>query len=439
MALRTNIAFDATGVPQTVGQINRVNAAVDQSGKEVSKFGQSGKSLGDVAFGFNNIIGAVLNLKAALAPAYDLLIGQNERLNQQLLSSQANIAATSRLFKDGVEITDPTEKVQASQESLKAALAELERKTVDLVGVTSAQVNEVFQITLQNAADLTGQSVEFSDSISASTELTRGLVATMGTLGVPLDQARQEINSIIKGQITSDSILAKSLGITNQQVNQWKSQGVLVDQLNSKFETFVAGNKLAADSITGITSNLQDVLEITAREAGKPLMEPLINSLREMYGFLQNNQEAIQQFAQDAILKFMALAEAVSNAATEILTALAPSFDSLKEAGPVAVNLLIDGFTSLANLVGFLGKIIAPVINLLSKAVETGVNVLRRAQTVVAFFTGGLKDSRDAVKSYGAATDSLLTQASDKEGKLKAAIEATQEARENDKELREVQ
>ena len=232
------------------------------AGQAANLFGK----LGNVAFGFNNIVGAVQTLAAAAKPAFDFLIGSNEKLNAQLLSSQTNLASATRIFRGGVEITDPTAKIQSSQGALRTALKQIEIDTQQLVGVTSADVNNLFQITLQNAAALNNQSKQFPGPIAAAGELTKGWAASLKVIGLPLYQANQEINSIIKGQITQDSLLAKNLSITNEQVNKWKSQGILVDELNKRLAVFVSGNAIASRSIEGISSNIQDIVEILGRE-----------------------------------------------------------------------------------------------------------------------------------------------------------------------------
>jgi hypothetical protein len=293
--LELALLISAQGAPQTVAQIQQVNKAVTQVGQNQG-IGAVAAGFAETAFRINNVIGLLQNLRAAAQPAYDALIGANERLNAQLLSSQTNLASSSRIFSGGEEITDPTAKIQASQGQLRAALKQIEADTQSLVGVTSAQVNELFQITLTNAAALNEQSKQFPDAISAATSLTKGWAASLKVVGVPLFQARQEINSILKGQIDQNSTLAKNLNITDKMVEQWRSQGILVDELNKRLNTFVAGNAIAARSIEGISSNIQDLIERIGRTSGEPLLEPLIDVLADIERYLKINEAGITAF-----------------------------------------------------------------------------------------------------------------------------------------------
>ena len=88
-----------------------------------------GGGLAEVAFRFNNVVGALQNLRAAATPVYDALIASNEKLNAQILSSQTNLASSVRIFKGGNEIVDPTEKIQASAGKLRAAIKQIEIDT----------------------------------------------------------------------------------------------------------------------------------------------------------------------------------------------------------------------------------------------------------------------------------------------------------------------
>jgi hypothetical protein len=322
-------------------------------------------SISQLAFEFNNVIQAAQSFAAVGKGVYDAFIGSNERLNQQLLASQTNLASSVRIFENGVEIKNPLSKqIEATRGPLEATLKQLEKDTLELVGVTSQDVNELFQITLTNASELNNQSKEFPSAIDAAAKLTKGWAAGLQTIGLPLFQARQEINSILRGTIDQNSVLAKTIGISSQQVKEWKAQGVLVDRLNERLAVYVAGNKIAAYSVTGITSNIQDLVQIVGREAGEPLIDPLVQALGRFFDYLQNGREEIIGF-------FNTLTTIVGNAGSAVGQALAPLGESLvsigEDAGPIALKAL-EGLLAV-----FTGTLVAlgPLINLIGKVVES--------------------------------------------------------------------
>jgi hypothetical protein len=335
-------------------------------GQADSLFGK----LSGVSFGFNNIVGAVQTLAAAAKPAFDFLIGSNEKLNAQLLSSQTNLASSARIFQGGKELTDPTAKIQASQGALRAALKQVEVDTQSLVGVTSAQVNELFQTTLQNAAALNNQSKQFPDPIAAATSLTKGWAASLKVIGIPLNQAGQEINSILRGQVDQNSLLAKNLNISNEQVNKWKSQGILVDELNKRLNVFVAGNAIASRSIEGISSNIQDIVEILGREVGAPFLEPIVDILDQLYQALNANREGILEFAKSISAQVLVIFNQIKAAIEPLipgLLLLGQGFASLAQAG---IEAFISTVQTLLSVLGAATQIFGPVVTLIGGLVK---------------------------------------------------------------------
>lgn len=305
-------------------------------------------------------------IAGAASGFYEAAIASNEQLNAQLLTSQTNLASAARIFKDGVEITNVTDKIKATRGSLDEAIKTIQKETQSLVGVTSGQVNELFQITLQNAADLNNQakgllddtgkdiSKKYNDPIMAATKLTKGWAAGLKVVGIPLASASQEINSIIKGQIDVNSTLAKNLKITNEEVNQWKAQGKLITELDKRLKTFVAGNAIAANSIDGIMSNIQDYWELFAKEVGKPLLQPVIDALNDVFKVIDDNKDFIFGFLNK--LGAM-LGSVIGGALKALIAVLSQAFQGL-------VNLL----QSLEPITNAVGSALATAFDLVAAA-----------------------------------------------------------------------
>jgi hypothetical protein len=148
--LRLQLEILANGASATVGELRRIreeSARAASESKAQAEGQEKGNSRGlkgisELAFQYNEVVRSLRNLQATAQPVYDALIASNEKLNAQILSSQTNLASSTRLFKGGQEVTDPTAKIQASAGALRAAIKQIEIDTQSLVGVTSAQVNE---------------------------------------------------------------------------------------------------------------------------------------------------------------------------------------------------------------------------------------------------------------------------------------------------------
>ena len=333
----------------------------------LSKAVESISHLGAAYFGVQQAIGVA---QAAGGKFYDLLIGQNERLNQEILQSAATIASTSRIFQNGIQLPDSGAAIAALQEPLQASIKQVEEATLNLVGVTSEQTSQVFNVILSNAGQLANQSKEFKDSIGAATALAPSLVATLGALKLPLFQANQEIRSILTGTIDQNSAIAKALNLNNQQVNQYKSQGILVDELIKKFQPFIEANKLAARSVSGLTSNIQDIVQLTARAAGKPLEGVLVDTLASIYDQLTKARPQIEAAAIGIFGGIAKVASAALAGAGDIFNALQPSLVAIGQALGEVFNAgvqngvtFVEGLT--AAIVGLI-KVATPAVQLAS-------------------------------------------------------------------------
>jgi hypothetical protein len=414
---KTKFAVLTSELGLTVDQIKGLESAA--SGDLLGRLGQGaanyGNQVADLAFKFNNVVGAVQNLAAAARPAYDFLIASNEELNQQILKSQTNLASSSRIFQGGQEITDPTAKINASRPQIDAALKQIETDTQSLVGVTSAQVNDLFQVTLTNAAELNKQSKQFPDPISAATSLTKGWAASLQVLGVEAGQARSEINAILKGQVNADSDVAKNLNITNEQVKAWKSQGILVDELNKRLETFVAGNAIAARSVAGIGSNIQDIVERLGRTVGQPLMEPFITALEEIYKFVQTNEGAIVQFFQSVTGNALVAGGEIGK---NLLPVLQTLIDFVAEAAPLAQNL----FTLIGNGVAVVSQALGPLLTTLGQVIVTATDGLAKLSELALL--NQINDAADAIAVLDATTNNLSQSSTDTASALKVLNQA---------------
>ncbi|AFY60364.1 hypothetical protein [Synechococcus sp. PCC 6312] len=358
--LKTRLIFSAEGTGRTVGEIRQLQNELKRTGQEGAQSIQQLDtvntrlvgSVQELAAKYYLVISALQGIVAAARPAYDLLIGQNERLQQQILGTAASVSATNRVFQDGFQIADPTEAITAVTPLIEQSLAKIRKGSLELVGVTSGQLVDSYQI-------IAGQTGELDINLDQAADLTLDFAAALGTLGIPLFQARQEITSIAQGTIDQNSILAKTLGLTNDQVKTLKEQGRLYDVLREKLAAFRAGNALAANSIDGITSNIQELVELLGLELGAPLREQILGPLADIFEFLNSKSEQITEFLREVINLFddigASIRDSLGNSFSQLEAALAPIQERL-------VALWADG--TIQNGLRDLGAAIGQIIEL---------------------------------------------------------------------------
>lgn len=363
------------------------SAALDQNAKSASA---AGFSVTDLAAKYFLVVQALQGVMAAGKTVYGSLIQQNVELQQQLLGTQSSLAATNKVVSGGIEITDPTEAIQALEGPVNAAVKRIREGSLELVGVTSKDLIPIFQ-------NIAGQSASIGANLNQSADLTLKFAAALGTLNVPIQQQRQEISSILQGQITSDSIVAKTLGITNEQVRQWKAQGTLVNELNQRLEAFSAGNKLAAQSIGGIASNIQEIFDNITLEAGGDLTQQLATELNGIYKLLIDNKDEILAFVQSGADAITSLIGGVKDVGGSILSDGKPAFDQLGGAIANAGGLIESLLLGFGNILKFGGQILgSPVV---AWPLELAKNALFGLQAIAAL-NGQFGQATEAVEIY---------------------------------------
>ena len=233
--------------------------------------------VGFALYGIQQITGV---LKQAFGGLFNATIGESIRLQESILKTQTALASTNNVLRNGEVITEPYEAIVALTGTIEQRIASIRDRSLDLAGVTSNEVIEVFGMVAQQIGSIGG-------SLKDAEDLAISFAGALGTFGIPLYQARQEIGSILRGDITTDSYLAKSLGITNEDVAKAKqsTEGV-VAFLEKRLETAVAGQRIAAQSFAGVASNIADFQELIGQAFGSGLVQPLIDGLTKVYNLL---------------------------------------------------------------------------------------------------------------------------------------------------------
>lgn len=319
--------------------------------------------------GFNQI-------KAASSQFYNAFIGQNEKMRQQILATQSSLAAVQDVYINGVKSVDPTETIQAFEAPIRKSLNQIAVESLDLVGVTSGQLTDLLQIALTNATKITNQSKDFADPIKAAERLTLSFAGAFGAMQIPLFQARQEINSILSGTIDMNSRLAKGLSITNEQVRAWGSQGVLVDKLVNKLQPFVAGNALAARSVSGITSNIQEIFEITTRLAGENITGLFVDGLNVIYQYMKNIQPQIQATLNGVTAFVGDSVKQIIEIISPFLPTLAVLRDAVLSIGGSIGEIIGGSVQTLLTVLATVAPIIAPIFELLVSIIKVVADLL---------------------------------------------------------------
>ena len=110
--------------------------------------------------------------------------------------------------------------------------------------------------------------------------------------GAPSYQILQEGRAMLTGQIGPDAQLARMLGITNPMIKQVKEQGRLYEFLEERLKGFNQAAEASMGTLTGLKSNLEDLVTMGLAEAMEGTSEQLKSFVKDL-----------QQFAKDPEFK----------------------------------------------------------------------------------------------------------------------------------------
>ena len=259
---------------------NSFEAAGTGAGRLVNNLAKAGFAL----FAVKEAVGVV---QAAFGGFFNETIGREIKLRETILKTQTTLASTNKVFRDGREITDPFEKIVALTGEVGKRIDSIRERSIALAGVTSNEVIEVFGMVASQIGQIGG-------GLKDAEDLAINFAAALGTFGIPLYQARQEIGSILRGDITTDSYLAKALGITNEDVAKAKTQaGGVIKFLEERLAASVAGQRIAAQGFSGVVSNIRDLGELISQKFGAGLLDPMLGGLTKVFDFLFKIREEV--------------------------------------------------------------------------------------------------------------------------------------------------
>lgn len=293
------------------------------------------------------------------------MIRQADEFKQQLITLQSSIASTNQIKLGGEVISNPAEAIKSLEGPIQGAVERLRQGSLELSGITSKQLIDPFIV-------LSGQMGQLGLNLGQTTNLTLSFASAITSLKLPADQFGQEMRSIVTAQITSDSMVAKTLGITNQMVGRWRSQGKIFDELTKRLEVFRAGQSLTARTLQGLQSNILEVFEESSRIAGAKLLEPLTDNLQKVYDFIFGNKDAITEY----ISSLVDIALEIGSSFKEVGANVFSSFVDIGSQLPVVVlRTAADAAKMFANAVTSAIETLSPFISLLAIAAQGAVSL----------------------------------------------------------------
>lgn len=258
---------------------NILNTSFNVASESSLTLSKNVASLGYTIFGITQSVNI---LKSAFGGFFDETIGREIKLQETLLRTKTTLVSTADVAVNGKRITDPFEAIVKLEGPINKTVDNIRTRSLEIAGTTSDAIIQTFGV-------VAGQIGAFGGTLKDAEDLSISFAGALGTLGLSDPMwATQEIRSILTGNIDQNSILARSLGLTNEEVAKAKkSADGLVVYLQKRLEAFTAGQSIAAKGFAGIVFNIQEVQQELSRVFGRPFLQPLLDGLTKVYERLQ--------------------------------------------------------------------------------------------------------------------------------------------------------
>ncbi|HWW61319.1 MAG TPA: hypothetical protein VN181_08125, partial [Thermoanaerobaculia bacterium] len=171
---------------------------------------------------------------------------------------------------------------------------------------------------------------------------------------VPMEQMRQEINSLLTGQITEDSMIAKRLGFDNKSVKAMIANGTLIAEVVKRTEAYSKAAEAQSNTLKGKLINTAEIIVSTISRALDPLGSKATGILDQIFGFFSTRGDAIVEFSHRVILAIEKIVGKIRDwiiAHKDLLEEIASW--ALVVAGAISVwSLLAGAITALTSPIG---------------------------------------------------------------------------------------
>lgn len=353
----------ATAAEKAAAGVNDLNKQLQVSNRLMSS---SGKATADAVSRMRSLVlqvGSAYSAYKLLRKAVDAVnigIQANQSWESQKLGIASVIGATNQLADAQGRVLQGSEKFAASQQVAEKLMERIQVLGLETVATT--------QDLVEGVQGIIAPATRVGIALEKVPDLAVNAAQAMGAMQIPLQQMRTEVEALLSGNINKvQDILATNLGITGEMVRNWQKQGVLLDEINNRLESFKLSGKELADTWSGLTSNLKEYVEFISRGATAGLFNSMKESVRELHTLMISiNEQTRRAEISSKIDNITAAYKRLNDYIGEKILAATRQFSSLIEDLNRPENL-----SNIEKAFENLGKIIDDVSSVVSLAAKT--------------------------------------------------------------------
>jgi hypothetical protein len=311
-------------------QLGKLGSATDAAERAARGFNLTALRQNQVVEGVSSKLRGMLLSITALAGAggMGLLLKRGYDYDQQLASvrnSIAGILAANRQYVDSNgQLLDANAAFQAGLSETDDLLVIIQKRAID-TAATVPQLSDAFETAL-NSAKASG----LKQDLNAILETTVRIVQAASAFGLPLDQLRQEINSLFSGQITEDSQIAKKLGFDSASVKKAIAAGTLYAEIMKRTEALSVAASAQANTLSGVLTNVAEMIDSTVAKA-------MHKALGGVKGFIADIGQAVTDNAPKITAVATIVTDAVGGAISRVAGWVREHSDLLREIGAISL------------------------------------------------------------------------------------------------------
>lgn len=279
---RTSTGQFATAAEKAAAGVNDLNKQLQVNNRLMSS---SGKATADAVSRMRSLVlqvGAAYSAYKLLEKAVDAVnigIQANQSWESQKLGIASIIGATNQLADAQGRVLQGSEKFAASQQVAEKLMERIQVLGLETVATT--------QDLVEGVQGIIAPATRVGIALEKVPDLAVNAAQAMGAMQIPLQQMRTEVEALLSGNINkAQDILATNLGITGEMVRNWQKQGVLLDEINKRLESFKLSGDALANIWGGLTRSLKEYVEFISRGATEGLFNSLKSSAREFQSLL---------------------------------------------------------------------------------------------------------------------------------------------------------
>lgn len=363
----------ATTAEKAAAGVNELNKQLQVNNRFM---GSSGKATADAVSRMRSLVlqvGAAYSAYKLLGKAVDAVnigIQANQSWESQKLGIASVIGATNQLADAQGRVLQGSEKFAASQQVAEKLMERIQVLGLETVATT--------QDLVEGVQGIIAPATRVGIALEKVPDLAVNAAQAMGAMQIPLQQMRTEVEALLSGNINrAQDILATNLGITGEMVRNWQKQGVLLDEINKRLESFKLSGDALANTWGGLTSNLKEYVEFISRGATEGLFNSLKSSAREFQSLLisineQTGRPEVSNKVNNLVAAYERLNDVIGNKILVSTMKFADWIEELNKPENISEleNTLSNVWQTITDIGDIAGTAISKIGELSGKALE---------------------------------------------------------------------